>query len=165
MLWASWLERTSSLGTTSWYQRLWSHDKERFRGGQLREHAWFWEEVLLPASGLSAVLQARVLGWITTAVSVQEFARHFVGTFARTAYNCALPPPFAHRNHPVETAEERHFVNTEVEKWVQYGAVRDVAVAPRCCLPVGVAHGKKLRLLDAITSDGVQMPAAVPEGH
>jgi hypothetical protein len=48
----------------------------------------------------------------------------------------------------VETAEERHFVNKEVEKWVRYGTVREVAVALSCCcLPVGVVQGEKLGLI------------------
>jgi hypothetical protein len=127
--------------------QLWCRDEKAFRGGQLREQAWFWEEVLLPASGLAQRQQDAILRWVTTGVTAAEFLRHFKGVFGGKDYDSAAPPKFIRKNHPMKSEVERQFTDSEVARWVRYGAAREVKEQPHCCLPLGVAHGKKLRLI------------------
>lgn len=130
------------------YYKLWSRPESEFRAGQLSEHVWFWEEVLLPASTLPKGQKDAILRWLTSGVTVADFLQYYNGEFGGREYDDSSPPMFQARNHPVETAEERSFVEAEVAKWLAYDAVECVDGPPQCCLPVGVAYnGKKLRLI------------------
>lgn len=88
-----------------------------------------------------------MLSWIRDGVSIFEFMRHFTGKFGGRRYDSAEPPPFSAPNHPMELPEHREFTTREIGKLVECGAAKKSATKPHCVLPLGVAVGRKLRLI------------------
>jgi hypothetical protein len=45
------------------------------------------------------------------------------------------------------TEAERTFVSSEVQKWLEMGSIEQVQEPPWCCIPLGVATRRKMRLI------------------
>lgn len=131
---------------------FWAWPEEGHKAGTLPQAAWFWENVLLPASGLPKPEQARLLSWVVDGVDIPSFMHPFTGDFAGKAYSeCKFPPPSAARNHKIEEARLKDFITAEIARLVDSGAVSiwKGPRKPRILLPVGVEPNKPRMVIDA----------------
>jgi hypothetical protein len=128
---------------------LWAHPEEKFRAGNLTDHAPFWLNHLLPAANLESKLAAQVASWVTNGVSIPEFFRDYSGKFNGKEYiKERLPVPCLRRNHPVEDPTHSDFVTDEIRQLLHTKAVSRSDSKPTMVLALGVAAQRtKLRLI------------------
>ena len=113
------------------------HDPESVSAGIIREHALFWQYVLLPNAGLPPQEQARILGWVTHGVTWGEFAaKHDANPTIATDPALRLP------NHAIKGRAPdgqplEEWVDDTIGKYVSIGVLQPHH-DPDVLSPIGV---------------------------
>jgi len=146
-----------------------ARDEEQFLAGGLAnpEVVKYWEQVLLPASGLpyevpfkesiagggSRLDQLTVLSWVRDGVNVEHFFRHFEGETEKGLVSSDEPVRFRKPNASIPEKHLREFVSGEVGKWERSGAVVEAAEVPgglHLIHPLLVEPEKPIQLQDPL---------------
>ena len=113
-------------------------DDKNFKVGSLStaQALLFWEEEILQETEINE--RRKILRWLKDGVRIEDFLKtHSKGIFKKVKYSAKYPPARTFDNY----VEDKHvdWVNTEVEKLLQFGAVKKWSLYDPVCSPVIIA--------------------------